>query len=48
MGEGSGVATAVARVTAVTWIQSLAQERPYATGVAGKRKTHIQELNNSH
>ena len=26
--------TAVARVTAVIWIQSLAQERPYAVGVA--------------
>ena len=25
--------TAVARVTAVIWIQSLAQERPYAAGV---------------
>ena len=34
--KGSGIATAVAWVAAVVWVQSLAQELPYAWGVAIK------------
>ena len=34
--KGSSVATAVAQITALTQIQSLAQELPYAVGVAKK------------
>ena len=33
-GEGSGIVTAAARVTAVVQVQSLAQELSHATGVA--------------
>ena len=33
-GEGSGVVTATALVTAVAWVRSLAQELPHASGVA--------------
>ena len=36
--KGSGVAAAVVQVTAAAWIQSLAQELPYATGAAIKKK----------
>ena len=35
---GSGIAVAVAQVTAAARIQPLAQELPYATGAALKRK----------
>ena len=34
--KGSGVATAVAQITAAAWIQSLAWELPYTAGVAIK------------
>ena len=40
--KGSGVATAVAQVVAVAWIQPLAQEFPYALGAAIK-KTKTKE-----
>ena len=36
--SGLRIATAVAQVAAEVQIQSLAQERPYAVGVAKKRK----------
>ena len=36
--KGSGVAEAVAEVTAVAQIQSLAQELPYAVGMTIKKK----------
>ena len=39
--KGSGIAASIAQIAAVAWIQSLAQELPYATGVAikiGKKK----------
>ena len=32
--KGSGIATAVAQVTAEAWSQSRPKERPYAAGVA--------------
>lgn len=32
MGEGSRVAAAMAKVTYMTWIRSLAREFPYAEG----------------
>ena len=34
--KGSGIATVVAEVAAVAWIQSLAQGLPHATGAAIK------------
>ena len=34
MGKGSGVVTAVAQVTTVVWVQSLAPEISHATGIA--------------
>ena len=38
MGQGSaGAVTAVVWVTAVMWVQSLAQEVPHATGAAKKK-----------
>ena len=37
--KGSGVASASAQVTAVAWIHPLAQEHPYAMGVAIKKKS---------
>ena len=43
--QGSGIAAAVALVTAEGWIQSMAQELPYATGrVAIKRKKRVNML----
>ena len=33
-GEGTCILIAVAQVAAVAWVQSLAQEPPYATGAA--------------
>ena len=36
--KGSGVAVAMAQVTAVAQIQSMAQKLPYAMGVAIKKK----------
>ena len=36
--KGSGIAASIAQIAAVAWIQSLAQELPYATGVAIKIK----------
>lgn len=40
LGEGSIVVTAVARVAALAWVQSLAWELLHATGMA-KKKTNI-------
>ena len=37
-GYGSIIVTAVARVTAVVWVCSLAQELPHAVGMAKKKK----------
>ena len=40
-GEGSGVITAVAQVTAMLWVWSLAWELTHATGIAKKdNKAH--------
>ena len=39
--KGPGVATAVAWVTAAPWIQSLAQELPYAKGATTKKKKGV-------
>lgn len=36
--NGSSVAPAVAEVAAIAWIQSLAQELPYATAEVIKKK----------
>ena len=36
--KGSGVAAAVVQVAAVAWSQPLAQELPYVTGVAIKKR----------
>ena len=36
VGWGSSIATAVVKITAAAWIQFLAQELPYAMGVAIK------------
>ena len=38
-GEGSGIVTATAWVTAVVWVQSLAQKLPHAVGVVKKKKS---------
>ena len=38
--KGSNAVTVAAQVTAVTQIQSLAQELPYTAGVAIKKKLH--------
>ena len=38
VGSGSGVVTAVAQVTAVAWVRSLAQEFPHGTVMAKKKK----------
>ena len=40
--KGSGVAEAVAEVTAVAQIQSLAQELPYAVGMTIKKKGVVE------
>ena len=37
-GQGSGIATAVAQVTAVALVRSLVQKIPYAMGTAKKKK----------
>ena len=34
----AGIVAAAARVAAVAWVQSLAQELPHATGMAKKKK----------
>ena len=39
--KGSDIAPAVAQVINVTWIQSLAQELPYAMGAAVKLKNQL-------
>ena len=41
VGWGSGIVTAVAQVTAVAGVQTLAQEFPYATGTAFKKTREI-------
>ena len=39
VGRGEGVDTAVVQVTAVVWVQSLAQEQlPHAIGAAKKKR----------
>ena len=48
--KGSGIAASIAQIAAVAWIQSLAQELPYATGVAikiGKKKKKGKEKRNN-
>ena len=42
VGEGCGVVMAVAWVTAVVWVQSLAQKLLHAAGATGKKKKGIQ------
>ena len=44
--KGSSIAAAVVQVTAIAQIQSLAQELPYASGVAikKKKKLHIYDM----
>ena len=41
VGQGSGVATTVVQVAAAAWIQSLAQELPYAVGMEKKLAIRI-------
>ena len=44
VGYGSIIVTAVARVTAVVWVCSLAQELPHAVGMAKKKKIKINVI----
>ena len=46
MGEVSGIVTAAAQVVAVAWVQSLAGELPYVSGVAKRKKIffHVQSF----
>ena len=46
VGRGEGVDTAVVQVTAVVWVQSLAQEQlPHAIGAAKKERKRNRLLN---
>ena len=39
--QGSGLVTAVAQVTAVAWVRSLALELPHAEGVEEEKKKRM-------
>ena len=46
VGYGSGIVTAVVKVTTVPWVQAPALEFPHATSVAKKKKKKLKHYKN--